>query len=144
MTADGQTMYFVSDRNGDESYMDIFVVSRIDEKTWGEAKPLPASINSAKAETTPYITPDGRYLFFASDGLGGLGGYDIYVTENLGDTWSTPVNLGARFNTVNNDTHFQYYPELKKAVAAGFEIIGQKSSLNIYEFDMSNFTYPVK
>jgi len=142
MTADGQTMYFVSDRNGEESYMDIFVVSKIDEKTWGEAKALPASINSPKAETTPYITPDGRYLFFASDGLGGLGGYDIYVTENLGDSWSTPVNLGARFNTVNNDTHFQYYPELKKAVSAGFELIGQKSSMNVYEFDMTNFTFP--
>jgi hypothetical protein len=141
MTPDGSTMYFVSDRKGDKSSTDLYVVKKIG-KVWGEAEPLPFSINTIGRETTPYITPDGRYLFFSSDGLKGMGGLDIYVVENMGSTWGTPVNLGIMVNTVNNDTHFQYYPELKKAVMAGFTIIGQKASMDIFEIDMSDFIYP--
>lgn len=141
MTEDGNTMYFVSDRNASKKLTDIYVVQKVG-KTWGIAVPLD-SVNTTGNETTPYITPDGRYLFFSSDRLGGMGGYDIYVTENLGsNNWSKPVNLGAAINTVNNDTHFQYYPALKKAVFAGFMLQGQKASLDLYEIDMTNFVMP--
>lgn len=141
MTPDGNTMYFVSDRKGDKSSTDIYVVKKMG-KVWGEAEPLPFTINTVGRETTPYITPDGRYLFFSSDGHKGMGGLDIYVVENLGSSWGTPVNLGIMVNTVNNDTHFQYYPNLKKAVMAGFTIIGQKASMDIFEIDMTEFTFP--
>jgi len=143
MTADMSTMYFVSDRKGEKSSTDIYVVAR-NGKKWGEAKPLPMDkINTMGRETTPFITIDGRFLFFSSDGLNGMGGLDIYVVENLGGgTWGTPVNLGIAVNSVSNDSHFQYYPELKKAVMVSFEIVGQKASLDMYEVEMSNFTFP--
>ena len=142
MTADGNTMYFVSDRNGNKKSTDIYVVQKVG-KTWGEAVPLNDTVNSAGAETTPYITPDGRYLFFSSDGHLGMGGLDVFVSENLGNGWSKPVNLGMTINSVNNDSHFKYYPALNKAVISGFEIVGQKSSIDIYEIDMTGFEYPV-
>lgn len=141
MTADGNTMYFVSDRKGDKSSTDIYVVQR-NGKSWGEAKPLPFTINTTGRETTPFITPDGRYLFFSSDGHQGMGGLDIYVVENLGSTWGTPVNLGIMVNTVNNDSHFQYYAEMAKAVMSSFQIIGNKASMDIYEVDMTGFVFP--
>jgi len=72
----------------------------------------------------------------------GMGGLDIYVVENLGSTWGEPINLGIIVNTVNNDTHFQYYPELQKAVMSSFEIIGQKASMDIFNVDMTDFMYP--
>ena len=142
MTADGNTMYFVSDRNGNKKSTDIYVVQKIG-KTWGEAIPLSDTVNSVESETTPYITPDGRYLFFSSDGHLGMGGLDVFVSENLGNKWSIPVNLGIAVNSVNNDTHFKYYAALNKAVLAGYEIVGQKSSIDIYEIDMTGFEYPV-
>lgn len=141
MTADGNTMYFVSNRNAEKKLTDIYVVQKVGKK-WGEAVALSDSINTTGNEATPYITPDGRYLFFSSDRREGMGGYDIYVSENLGSSWSKPVNLGSAVNTVNNDTHFQYYPELKKAVFAGFMLQGQKASLDIFEIDMTNFKMP--
>lgn len=141
MTADGNTMYFVSDRKGDKSSTDIYV-SQKTGKSWGEAKPLPFTINTIGRETTPFISGDGRYLFYSSDGLQGMGGLDIYVVENLGSTWGNPINLGIIVNTVNNDSHFQYYPEMKKAVMSSFEIIGQKASMDLYEVDMTNFVIP--
>lgn len=141
LTADGNTMYFVSDRKGEKKSTDIYVVQR-EGKSWGEAEPLPESINSVGRETTPYITPDGRYLFFSSNGHLGMGGLDIYVVENKGDGWGTPVNLGIAINTVNNDTHFVYSVEENKAYISGYEIIGEKSSIDIYEIDMSTFVFP--
>jgi tetratricopeptide (TPR) repeat protein len=141
LTADGNTMYFVSDRKGEKKSTDLYVVHR-EGKAWGDAQPLPESINSTGRETTPYITPDGRYLFFSSDGHLGMGGLDIYVVENKGDSWGTPVNLGIGINTVNNDSHFVYSAELKKAFISGYEIVGEKSSIDIYEIDMSGFEFP--
>ncbi len=142
VTADGNTMYFMSDRNYDKKLKEIYVVHK-NGKHWGTAIALSDSINTKGDETTPFITPDGKYLFFSSNGHPGMGGLDIFVSENLGENvWSTPVNLGIIVNTVNNDSHFQYYPEMKKAVLAGSEVIGQKSSLDIYEVDMSSFSYP--
>ena len=141
MTSDMNTLYFVSDRKGEKSSTDIYVSQKVG-KNWGEAAPLPFTINTIGRETTPFISGDGRFLFFSSDGHLGMGGLDIYVVENLGSTWGEPINLGIIVNTVNNDTHFQYYPELQKAVMASFEIIGQKASMDIFNVDMTDFSYP--
>ncbi len=141
LTADGNMMYFVTDRKGEKSSTDIYVVEK-NGNSWGEAKPLPESINTTGRETTPFITPDGRYLFFSSDGHLGMGGLDIYVVENKGGSWGTPVNLGISVNTVNNDSHFVYEAANKKAFISGYEIVGDKSSIDIYEIEMSKFVFP--
>ncbi|MEX1192882.1 MAG: sialidase family protein [Brumimicrobium sp.] len=141
LSGDGNIMYFVSDRNGEKSLSDIFVVYR-EGNNWGEAKPLPMTVNTEGNETTPYITPDNRYLFFSSDGRKGMGGYDVYVTENLGDTWSEPKNLGPDFNTVNNDTHFKYYKELKRAYIATYRLQGSKASVDIFDLNLKGWKIP--
>jgi len=143
LTADGNTMYFVSDRKGDKRSTDIYMV-RKNGKKWGEAVLLPDSINSVGRETTPFITPDGRFLFFASDGHMGMGGLDIYVCENTGSGWSSPMNLGAGINTVNDDTHFKVYKDLGKIMMAGINLSGQKSSFDMYEIDLTKVTLPIK
>lgn len=142
MTSDGNTLYFVSDRDAEEASLEIFVSYKADNK-WSKPKALPKTVNTPGRETTPFITGDGRFLFFSSDGHLGMGGLDVYVVENLGNSWGTPVNLGMTINTVNNDTHFQYYPALKKGVLSSFQIIGQKSSMDVFEVDMSDFNFPV-
>jgi hypothetical protein len=134
-------MYFVSGRNGDKSLSDIFVVYKVG-KNWGEAIPLPMSVNTLGNETTPFITPDNRYLFFSSDGRKGMGGYDIYVSENLGDSWSEPKNLGPEFNTVNHDTHFKYYEALKKAFLSTYRLQGSKASMDIFEVNLEGWKIP--
>lgn len=143
ITADGNTMYFVSDRKGDKRSTDIYKVERQGKK-WGNAVVLSDSVNTVGRETTPFITPDGRYLFFSSDGHQGMGGLDVYVCENTGSGWSSPKNLGAAVNSVNDDTHFRVYRDLGKAVMAGFTIQGQKSSMDIFELELSKINLPVK
>jgi len=142
LSADGNTMYFVSDRKGDKSMTDIYVVQKVG-KEWGEAKPVSDSINSVMHETTPFITADGRYLFFSSDGHLGMGGYDIYVSENMGKYWSKPKNLGIEINTVNDETHFTMYEKMGKILFAGCTNEGLKSHIDIYEIDLKNISLPV-
>jgi Tol biopolymer transport system component len=141
LTEDGNTMYFVSGREGDKTLSDIYVVSK-DGKRWGEAEQLPMSVNTVGNETTPYITPDGRYLFFSSDAREGLGGYDVYVTENLGDSWSEPKNIGPTFNTVNNDLFFKYYPKINTALMSTYRLQGNKASMDIFEFLLEGWKIP--
>jgi tetratricopeptide (TPR) repeat protein len=137
-----QTLYFVSDRNATKKLTDIFYVEKKNGIFSEEIKVLPDVINTTGRETTPFITGDGRFLFFSSDALPGMGGYDIYYSENIGGNWSQPTNLGAAFNTVNDDTHFQIYPELKKAVMAGISENDGVFNYNTFEVDLSGLEYP--
>lgn len=143
MTADGNTIYFVSEKKGGHGQTDIYVMTSDDGKKWSAPKNLGKVVNTKYRETTPIVSADGRYLFFASDGHTGMGGLDIFVVENYGGgEWSKPVNLGAPVNSVNDDTHFRYYEKLKKAFMAKMIMIGGKSSIDIVEVDMTNFKMP--
>ena len=53
----------------------------------------------------PSISPDGKYLFFASDMPGGQGGSDIYYCESVDGNWSTPVNMGPKVNSAATDNY---------------------------------------
>ena len=55
--------------------------------------------------TTPYLSPDGKKLFFASDKPGGFGGSDLYYSIWKGDRWEDPVNLGPVINTKGNESY---------------------------------------
>lgn len=143
VTADGNTMYFVSDRKGDKRSTDIYVVQR-NGKSWGEAKILSDSVNTLMRETTPYISPDGRFLFFSSEGHVGMGGLDVFVSENTGTGWTKAKNLGAAVNSVNDDTHFVIYKELGKAYLSGLTVNEKKSSIDIFQIGLSKLVLPVK
>ena len=64
-----------------------------------------ASFNTAALEGCPYIAPDGRTFFMASNRPGGLGGIDIWVsTRDKEDRpWGEPLNVGAPINSAAND-----------------------------------------
>lgn len=136
LTADGQTMYFVSERNANSKKSDIYVTYK-EGNSWGKPVALPETINSKEKETSPYITPDGRYLFFSSNGHpNGMGGYDVYVVERSGSSWGEVKNLGPAINSVQDDFGFKIYDSLKKAYITGLEMVGDKASLDIYEMNI--------
>lgn len=66
-------------------------------------------INSADEESSPYLSCDNKTLYFASKGHNGMGGYDIFVTHRLDDSWtnwSVPENLGPAVNGPLDDEFF--------------------------------------
>ncbi len=58
----------------------------------------------------PALSPDGKKLFFASNMPGGYGGMDLYFVEQIGNSWSKPINLGAEINTEKNEV-FPFFHE---------------------------------
>ncbi|MFC0181410.1 Outer membrane protein OmpA [Pseudarcicella hirudinis] len=100
LSADGRTLYFVSDRQGGLGKRDIWVSKSDSTGQWSKAKNLGNIINTYEDDLSPFIHANGKTLFFSSEGHIGMGGLDLYFSENLGtDTWKKPENLGYPINT---------------------------------------------
>ena len=107
ITSNGRIIYFSSDRPDGFGGMDIWMSKLLDDGTWTKPINLGPNINTAADEDAPYITPDGRYLYFASTGHNSIGGYDIFVSEkDEFGFWGTPLNLGYPINTIFDDIFF--------------------------------------
>ena len=97
--ADGNILYFSSDRSGGMGKRDIWYTQRVDN-TWIQPKNMGNIINTLKDDVTPFIHTNGENLVIASNGRVGFGGYDLYMSEQKEGKWQTPRNLG---NAVNNN-----------------------------------------
>ena len=89
--------------------MDIFVSIHQGNNVFSEPVNLGPTINTKKFEAAPFLAADGVTLYFSSDGHGGLGDNDIFMTKRLDDTWtnwSEPVNVGAPINSEDYDSDF--------------------------------------
>ncbi len=107
ITPDGTTIYFVSNRKGSFGKKDIYEIHLLDDGSWSEPQNLGATVNTPYNEDAPFIHPDGKTLYFSSQGHNSIGGYDIFKTVKQPDgSWSTPENLGCPLNTPNDDIHF--------------------------------------
>lgn len=88
---------------------DLYVLFRQNDGTWSEPKNLGKDINTEYQEMTPFLAPDGKTLFFASNGYEGFGSRDIFMSVRLDDTWkrwSNPKNLGAAVNTEGTELFY--------------------------------------
>ncbi len=97
LSADGRTLYFVSDRRSGLGMRDIWVSTMDDKGEWTKAVNAGKEINSPYDEISPFIHVNNRTLFFATNGRPGFGGYDIFFSER-DSTWTTPQNLGPPIN----------------------------------------------
>lgn len=107
VTADGNTLYFVSDRKGGQGGRDLYRVVKLPTGEWSKAQNLGAMVNTPYDEDGVFIHPNGRTMYFASKGHNSMGGFDVFTTE-MGDdgNWSKPVNIGYPLNTVDDDLFF--------------------------------------
>ncbi len=97
-----QALLLDMQREGGRGGRDLFVAMTNGEQRFSAPVNLGADINTAANEAAPTLAADGKTLYFASDRPGGSGGYDLYVTRRLDDTWlrwSPPRNLGPGINT---------------------------------------------
>jgi outer membrane protein OmpA-like peptidoglycan-associated protein len=120
-TPDGKAIIFSSDRPGTigdftpygnikngstNGNMDIYVTVKTDSG-WSQPINLGKTINTPYAERAPYLHPDGKTLYFSSEGHPGLGHLDLFKSVRLSDTswteWSEPVNLGKEINSAGED-----------------------------------------
>jgi hypothetical protein len=108
LSADGNTIYFSSNRPGGMGGLDIYKSTKNKNGVWGEAKNLGYPINTPKDEENPVLSADEKTIFFASNGhKPNMGGFDLYFAkyDSNSNKWSKPENLKYPFNTVNDDLY---------------------------------------
>jgi len=105
ITSDGKGLYFTSDRPGGYGGYDLYYSVKDDIGEWGTAVNLGPKVNTKGNEKTPFIHTDSQTLYYASDGLPGMGGYDIFYTrkDSTGE-WTKPKNIGYPINTPDDET----------------------------------------
>lgn len=108
ISPDGKTLFFVSEcpSFGKEKGLggaDIWMVQRISKTEWGKPVNMGPEINSPYQEAGIFLAPDGKTLFFCSNGPNSMGDYDVFRTINEGGKWSKPENLGYPINSINRD-----------------------------------------
>ena len=105
LTADnGELYYSVIRRFRGYNNSDIYY-TRPDSNGWQPIVNAGDNVNGADTwESQPSITPDGQWLYFASNRKGGLGGTDIWRCHRKADgTWGKPTNLGSAVNSAGNE-----------------------------------------
>jgi outer membrane protein OmpA-like peptidoglycan-associated protein len=159
ITPDNQAVLFCSDRKGNiGSYLpnypenglyyhgsgefntDIWVAVRNENGGFNEAINLGNTINTPFAEKKPFLHPDGKTLYFCSEGHHGFGGYDIFMSKRLDEnswtSWSQPVNLGKIINSPADDS---FYISTNGEVAF---VVSDKAAQGNGKLDIYQMTVP--
>jgi outer membrane protein OmpA-like peptidoglycan-associated protein len=103
---DGQKIIFASDRAGGYGSTDLYSVEKNIFGDWGVPVNLGSIVNTPFDEAAPFLSQDGKTLYFASFGHPGYGGFDIFKSVLEQGKWSTPLNLGKPINTEGDDKFF--------------------------------------
>jgi len=107
-TESGRQVAYVRNNDNFNSYTgsstrsDIYFSDVVSQNSWQNEVPFPYN-SSQHSNGYPHLTPLGDMLYFASDMPGGYGGFDIYVCQKTGNTWSQPFNLGPQVNTSDDE-----------------------------------------
>lgn len=137
LSSDGNTLYFVSNRPGGKGEKDIWASSLTKDGYWGTPVNLGDSINTAYSDMSPFIHPDNKTLYFASEGQPGMGRHDIFYARMKKDgNFGTPVNIGYPINTsgdefsliVNSKGNLAYFASADRKEGFG--------NLDLYSFDL--------
>lgn len=142
--ADGKTLYFVSARVGGVGQTDIYVTTLKDDGSWSAPRNLGTKINTPFKEESVFIHPDGKTLYFGSNGHVGMGGLDLYVSrmDEKGE-WGTPVNLGYPINTYGDENSLLVGASGDIAYFASNRA-GGLGGLDMYKFDLYETARPGK
>lgn len=99
---------FASNRPGGIGGYDLYYCLR-KNGTWMKAVNLGDDINSFYDEVSPFLTRNGRHLYFASSRLTSMGGLDVFesVFDDGDGLWSIPSNLGVPVNSAGDDAYFR-------------------------------------
>lgn len=134
MTADGKTLYFATNhfkKNGD---LDICFITKKADNTWSKPQTLSSVINTDEDEDAPYLSADGKTMYFSSRGHTSMGGYDIFrsALDSLTGNWSKPENLGYPVNTPDEDLYFCLAAKTNRAFMSSYRSEGYGEK-DIYE-----------
>ncbi|MBL7111501.1 MAG: PD40 domain-containing protein [Bacteroidales bacterium] len=142
-TRTGDSLYFTSNRKGTLGGLDIYLSTR-ENGNWGNPANLGPNVNTIYNEETPFVTFDGKTLYFSSYGHYNMGGYDVFYSTRLDNgQWSKPINAGYPINTTDDDFFYQpvqngVFAYLPRLMDDGF------GRTDIYRLEIYSKTHPRK
>ena len=129
-TKEADIFYFSSPMSGN---WNIYVMRRVEGNQWTSPLALDSIINTPFDERFPYVTPDGKTLYFSSNGHSGMGGYDLYKStfNEATQQWRAPENLGFPYSSPCDD--WLFVPSIDQTTAIFASSRGGKNdSLELY------------
>lgn len=132
----GNFLYFVSDRDGGQGGKDIYVCNKLPNGEWAKAQNIGNTINTPYDEDGVFIHPDGKTLYFSSNGQNSIGDYDIfYSTMDDSGNWTTPINMGYPVNSTDDDVYFVTSTDGKRGYFSSFKEEGYGEK-DIYQIEL--------
>lgn len=141
MGSDGRTLYFIRASKAADGLksMDIYVTKLGEDGHFGKPERLGDNVNTPGQEESVQIHPDGKTLYFSSNGWPGMGGADIFVSRMQPDgSWGKPVNLGSPINSGAEDNSVLVGSDGRLAYIAS-DRPGGFGDLDLYEFELPEF-----
>lgn len=136
LSADGKSLYFVSDKKGGYGAYDIYVSRYLGNEKWSNPINLGPNINTSGSEISPFIHPDNQTLYFSSDGWPGFGNNDIfYARKQSKGFFDKPKNIGYPINTSQEESSLFISNDGKKAYFASANLKGF-GGLDLYAFEL--------
>ena len=132
-TKDHQTLIF-SAQHSLEGNLDIYISHKTDT-AWTTPQPISTKINTGFDEDGPFLSPDGKKLYFSSKGHNSSGGYDFFVSELIDGEWSAPLNMGYPMNSAGDDIYISFKENGKNGFFASNRN-GGFGGMDIYSFGM--------
>ncbi len=142
ISCDGTKLFFASNRPGGIGGTDLWYCLKQADGTWGEATNLGSQINTELDEEAPFITNDGKTLYFSSTGHLGLGEQDIFMSwiDERSGNWSPPINIGPPVNSPFRELGFFLSADGVNGLFASNRP-GGKGGMDIYAFKLSEQLY---
>jgi outer membrane protein OmpA-like peptidoglycan-associated protein/tetratricopeptide (TPR) repeat protein len=127
ITPDGLTIIFATGKYSEDGTLDLYQSTRSSATgEFGPAKSLGANINTKYDDDSPYLSKDGKTLYFSSRGHNTMGGYDIFKSEydEAGRKWGPAQNMGYPVNTPDDDSYYRLSPDGSYAYLSSYRIGG--------------------
>jgi outer membrane protein OmpA-like peptidoglycan-associated protein/tetratricopeptide (TPR) repeat protein len=139
ISCDGQQLFFASIRPGGVGGSDIYMCRKNSEGSWTEPKNLGTGVNTPQNEEGPFLSNDGRTLYFASEGHANLGDQDIFMSfwDEKAKRFTRAMNLGPPVNGPHRELGFHLTSDGKTGYVASNRP-GGVGDLDIYRFELSD------
>jgi hypothetical protein len=140
ISREGNIMIFSSDMPGSSGELDLYI-SRYKNNAWSEPENMGKQFNSTGSELYAYLDINNN-LYFSSNGLPGMGGYDIFFSSFNGYDWDDPINLYDQINTPDDDVAFKmnregsnigFYTRIKRT-----GILHRRLKRELYKVELSS------